>query len=113
MTGRYDDLSQEMWGVADDFMPQDYLAGVMAQINAIQPARRPSPKTDADLDGSDKLKALEGRLAGREMPRFGQPSFDAPLVEWYHEYHYRLKYPLWWQREYHWTDDGEEIHAKK
>ena len=109
MTGRYDDLSQEMWNSADANMPQDYLDAVLAQI---MPPKR-TVQTDADLDGSDKLKAIKGRLAGRQMPRFGQPTFDAPLVEWYHEYQYRNRNPLWYEREYYYSDDGKEIHAKK
>lgn len=106
MTGRYDDLSQEMWGRADADMPQEYLDAVLVQI---MPPKR-TVRTDADLDGSDKLHAIEGRLQGKQMPRFGQPNFDAPLVEWYHEYKYRSKNPLWWEREYYYTDDGKEIH---
>ena len=108
MTGRYDDLSQEMWNSADDNIPKEYLDAIVAQT---MPRKRPLPKTDADLDGSDKLKAIEGRLSGRKLPRFGQPSFDAPLVEWYIEYRYREANPFWIQKEYHWTEDGKEIHA--
>ena len=91
---------------ADSNMPQDYLGVILAQIT---PKRR-EPKTDADLDGSDKLHAIEGRLQGRKQPRFGQPSFDAPLIEWYREYQFRLRNPYWYEREYHYTDDGELIH---
>lgn len=111
MQGRYDDLSQETWGRADNDMPQEYLQGVLAQIKAIQPARH-SPKTDAELDGSDKLHAIEARWQAREMPRNGQPTFDAPLVEWYHEYQFRNRHPLWYEKEYRYTDNGELIHTK-
>jgi len=109
MTGAYDDLSQEMWGRADTDMPQEYLTGILAQI---MPKRR-EPQTDADLDGGDKLKAIYGRLQGMQMARYGQPDFDAPLIEWYREYRFRLKHPHWYEREYHYTDDGTLIHAKK
>ena len=84
-------------------MPQDYLEAVLAKI---MPPKR-TVKSDADLDGSDKLHAIEGRSAGRQMPRFGQPNFDAPLVECYHEYQYRNRNPLWYECEYHYTDVGE------
>lgn len=112
MQGRYDDLSQETWNSADDNMPQDYLQGVLAQIKAIQPARR-LPKTDAELDGSDKLHAIEARWKAREMPRNGQPSFDAPLIEWYHEYYFRSRHPLWYEKEYYFIADGEMIHREE
>ncbi|MBR0060708.1 MAG: hypothetical protein IJP68_04425 [Selenomonadaceae bacterium] len=105
-----DDFPQETWGRADNDMPQDYLQGVLAQIKAIQPARH-SPKTDAELDGSDKLHAIEARWKAREMPRNGQPSFDAPLVEWYREYQFRNRHPLWYEKEYHYTDNGKLIHT--
>ncbi len=110
MAGRYDDLSQETWSSADENMPQEYLDAVLVQI---MPAKRREPKTDADLDGSDKLHAIEGSLQGKQMPRFGQPSFDAPLVEWYREYQYRNRNPLWYEREYHYTDDGTLIHRRR
>lgn len=99
-----------MWGRADSDMPQDYLDGVLAQI---MPPKRRIPKTDADLDGSDKLKAIQGRLWGREMPRFGQPSFDAPIVEWYHEYQFRNTHPFWYEKEYQFLDDGTWIHRRQ
>lgn len=110
MKGRYDDLSQEMWGVADDDIPQDYLKAIVAQT---LPPKRREPVSDSDLDGSDKLKAIWARLKGREMPRFGQPSFDAELVEWYREYQFRNKHPLWYESEYHFLDDGTLIHEIK
>lgn len=110
MKGRYDDLSQEMWGVADDDIPQDYLKAIVAQT---LPPKRREPVSDSDLDGSDKLKAIWTRLKGREMPRFGQPSFDAELVEWYREYQFRNKHPLWYESEYHFLDDGTLIHEIK
>ena len=111
MQGRYDDLAQETWNSADDNMPQDYLHDVLAQIKAIQPARH-LPATDAELDGSDKLHAIEARCQARKMPRNGQPSFDAPLVEWFHEYRLRNRNPLWFENEYRYTDDGNLIHSK-
>ena len=104
---KYDDLSQESWGRADNDIPQDYLDAILAQCT---PKRR-EPQNDADLDGSDRLHAIEGRWQGRKQPRFGQPSFDAPLIEWYREYHFRLMHSSWYEREYYYTDDGEEIHA--
>ena len=110
MTGAYDDLSQEMWNSADDNMPQDYLDSVLARI---MPPKRPLPKTDAELDGSDKLHAIEARWKARQMPRFGQPSFDAPLVEWYLEYRYRNLHPLWHENEYHFMKDGTLIHRRQ
>lgn len=104
---KYDDLPQESWGRADSDMPQEYLNGILAQCT---PKRR-EPKTDAELDGSDRLKAIEGRLMGRKQPRFGQPDFDAPLIEWYREYQFRHMNPYWYEREYHYTDDGTLIHS--
>lgn len=98
------------WDRACEDMPQEYLDAIIAQM---LPPKRPLPKTDADLDGSDKLKAIEGRLMGRKLPRFGQPSFDAPLVEWYHEYRYRNAHPHWYEREYYYTEDGIEIHERR
>lgn len=110
MTGAYDDLSQERWGRADTDMPQEYVDNVLAQIEAIQPKRR-EPQNDAEVKAfGEELHAIEGRTAGRRKPRFGQPAFDAPLIEWYREYRYRLKHPLWHEREYHYTDDGREVH---
>lgn len=108
MQGQCDDLSQETWGRADNEMSQDYLQGVLAQIKAIQPLRH-SPKTDTDLDGSDKLHAIEARIKAREMPRNGQPNFDAPLIEWYHEYQFRNRHPFWHEKKYYYTDDGKLI----
>lgn len=61
----------------------------------------------------EEIHALEGRMAGRKMPRFGQPSFDAPLVDWYREYQFRTDNPFWWESEYYYLDDGTLIHAKK
>ena len=108
-----DEFDQEHWDSACDNMPQEYLENLMAQINAIQPGRKYLPMTDADLDGSDKLKAMEARINGRKRPRWGQPDEDAPLVEWYHEYRYRfIDHPLWFEQEYYYTDDGEEIHFR-
>ena len=104
---KYDDLSQETLGRADSDMPQDYLDGILAQCT---PKRR-EPQNDAEVKAyGEELHAIEGRLMGRKQPRFGQPSFDAPLIEWYREYRYRLLNPLWYEREYHYTDDGELIH---
>ena len=110
MKGAYDDLSQEAWNSADDNMPQEYLNAIVAQM---LPPKRPLPKTDTDLDGSDELHAVEGRLAGRKWPRFGQPSFDAPLVEWYLEYRYRNEHPFWYEQEYRFNDDGDLIHERR
>lgn len=119
MTGAYDDLSQEMWNSADDNMPQDYLDSVLAQI--ILP-KRPLPKTDSDLDSDERFIAkclrrkANTRFVGqalKDMPRFGQPSFDAPLVDWYHEYRYRNLHPLWYTNEYRYTDDGTLIHRRQ
>lgn len=98
-----------MWGVADDNMPQEYLDWILAQCKQ----KRREPLTDDDLDGSDELKALEGRLAGKKQPRHGQPSFDAPLIEWYREYQYRMKHPFWFADEYYYTEDGTLIRKKK
>lgn len=110
MKGAYDDLSQEMWGRADDDMPQDYLDAILAQCT---PKCR-EPQNNAELKAfGDELKAIEGRVMGRRQPRFGQPAFDAPLIEWYREYRYRILNPLWYEREYHYTDDGREIHQLK
>ena len=95
------------WGRADSDMPQEYLNGILAQCT---PKRR-EPKTDAELDGSDRLHAIEGRLQGRKQPRFGQPDFDAPLIEWYREYQFRRMNPYWYEREYHYADDGTLIHS--
>ena len=111
MVRTIDDLPQETWGRADDNMPQDYLQGVLAQIKAIQPAWR-EPTTNAELDGSDKLHAIETRWQARKMPRNGQPPFDAPLVEWFHEYHFRNRNPFWFENEYRYADNGNLIHAK-
>ena len=111
MARTIDDFAQETWGRADNDMPQEYLQGVLAQIKAIQPARH-LPITDAELDGSDKLHAIEARWQAREMPRNGQPIFDAPLVEWYHEYQFRNRHPLWYEKEYRYTADGNLIHTK-
>lgn len=108
MKGRYDDLSQESWDSACDNMPQDYLDTIVSQT---MPRKRRLPTTDAELKANgEELHAIEGRLMGREMPRHGQPSFDAPLVEWYREYLFRRKHPLWYEREYHCTDDYTLIH---
>lgn len=105
---KYEDLSQESWGRADTDMPQEYLNGILVQIT---PKRR-EPKTDAELKAyGDELKAIEGRLQGRKQPRFGQPDFDAPLIEWYREYQFRRMNPYWYEREYHYTDDGILIHS--
>ena len=102
---QYDDLSTETtWTSDNDRMPQEYLDGVMAQINAIQPGKR---------DTFDELKAIEGRIWGRKMPRFGQPAYDAPLTEWYREYQYRISHPFWYEREYHFLDDFTCIHELK
>lgn len=93
-----------------DYIPQEYWDEIIPQL---MPPKRREPISDSDLDGSDKLKAIWTRLKGREMPRFGQPSFDAPLVEWYREYQFRNKHPLWYESEYHFLDDGTLIHEIK
>lgn len=91
-----------MWGRADSDMPQEDLNRILKQCT---PSRR-VPITDDELDGSDELKAIEARWAGRKQPRRGQPSFDAPLIEWYREYQYRTKHPFWFYDEYYYTEDG-------
>ena len=102
---QYDDLSSETtWTSDNEHMPQDYLDGVLAQINRYQSGKR---------DDFDELKALQGRIWARDMPRFGQPAFDAPLADWYREYQYRINHPFWYEREYHYTDDGTLIHRPK
>lgn len=109
---QYDDLSSETtWTSDNEHMPQDYLDAIVAQT---MPRKRREPTTDAELIANgDKLKAIEGRLMGRELPRFGQPSFNAPLIEWYREYQFRRSNPFWYEDEYHYLDDGTRIHAKK
>ena len=111
MKSAYDDLSQETWGRADSDIPQDYISAIVAQT---MPRKRREPITDAELIANgDELKAIAGRIMGRELPRFGQPNFDAPLVEWYREYQFRRNNPFWYEDEYHYLDDGTRIHAKK
>ena len=88
MKGRYDDLGQESWDSACDNMPRDYLDDVMAQINAIQPAK---PRPADCLDSIQQCIAADAKIFGRQFPREGQPAFDAPLTEWYREYKFRQK----------------------
>ena len=83
------DLSTELfWGSADENMPQEYLDGVMAQINAIQPAK---PRPADYLDSFQRIEAIRTRNEARQRPREGQPSFDAPLIEWYREHQLRTQ----------------------
>ena len=88
MKGAYDDLSQEMWGRADDDMPKEYLDDVLAQIEAIQPSR---PRPAESLDSIQEMVAVEAKTFGKQYPREGQPALDAPLIEWYRENQLRLK----------------------
>ena len=87
MAGRYDDLSQEMWGNADRNMPADYLKSVMAQINAIQPARKPVHNPD---NFWERVKIVDyAKEYGTLHPREGQPTEENPFIfkmtEWYKE----------------------------
>ena len=95
---------------SEDLIPQEYFDEIMPSL---LPPKRHEPQTDGELDGSDELKAIQGRLAGREMPRFGQPSMDAPLVEWYREYQFRNANPFWYEREYRRAEDGTLIHGRR
>ena len=88
MKSAYDDLSQERWGRADDDMPQEYLDGVLAQIEAIQPSR---PRPADSLDSIQQMVAVRAKVFGKQFPREGQPAFDAPLIEWYRESKLRMK----------------------
>ena len=88
MKSAYDDLSQEMWGRADDDMPKEYLDDVLAQIEAIQPSR---PRPAESLDSIQQMVAVKAKTYGRQRPREGQPAFDAPLIEWYRESQLRMK----------------------
>lgn len=88
MKSAYDDLSQETWGRADSDMPKEYLDGVLAQIEAIQPSR---PRPAAHLDSIQKMVAVQAKTYGKQHPREGQPAFDAPLIEWYRENQLRMK----------------------
>lgn len=87
MAGRYDDLSQEMWSSADSNMPADYLKSVMAQINAIQPARKFIHNPDNIWE---RAKIADcARDYGALHPREGQPVEENPFIfkmtEWYLE----------------------------
>lgn len=79
MKGAYDDLTQETWGRADADMPQEYLDAILAQCTP----KRPQPADH--LDSIQQVIAVEAKMRGRRNPRKGQPSFNAPLIEWYRE----------------------------
>lgn len=113
MTGRFDDLPQESWDSACEHMPTDYADEVQTLFKRYQPLNR-EPKTDAEVkELGYELNVIETKLDARRLPRFGQPSFDAPLVDWYREFKFRRLHPLWYEREYRYSDDGELVHAKK
>lgn len=113
MVGGYDDLGQEHWDSACEHMPEEYAAEVQAKLKRYQPLNR-EPKSDEEVkELGYELNVLETRIAARKMPRFGQPDYEAGLLEWYQEYRYRRKKPLWYEEEYHYTDEGKVIHAKK
>lgn len=84
MKGRYDDLSQEMWGVADDDIPQDYLKAIVAQT-------LPKSKPLHDPDNFwERLKIAEmAREYAKFHPREGQPDEENPFIfqmsKWYKE----------------------------
>lgn len=69
-------------------IPQDYLDEVMAQINALQ---HPKPRPTDYLDSFQRISAIEARNEARQRPREGQPSFDAPLIDWYREHQLRTQ----------------------
>ena len=85
MAGHYDDLPQEMWSSADSNMPSDYLKSVMAQINAIQPARKFVHNPNNILE---RAKIADcARAYGALHPREGQPDIWSytNMREWYLE----------------------------
>lgn len=113
MKGAYDDLLTEGWDSACEHMPDDYADEIQALLMSYQHGKQ--PQCDADLDGSDRLKAIEARWEARTKyarQRHGQPSFDAPLIDWYHEYQYRRQHPFWYEREYRVDADGNLIHLE-
>lgn len=78
MKGQYDDLSQEMWGTADDNMPADYLKAVVAQM-------LPKSKPIHDPDNFfERVKIAEMAMEyGRHNPREGQPVDKNPFCPSY------------------------------
>lgn len=103
MTGRYDDLSQEMWGRADSDMPQEYLDGVMAQIKRSQPVKCRFDTYDPKNIWDKQYLANLARDYSLSHPREGQPGYSAGTDAWCAEafkrepelrnYLYRLRKP--------------------
>lgn len=82
MKGRYDDLSQEMWGVADDDIPQDYLKEIVAQT-----LPKCKPLHDPNNIWERAKIADRAREYATFNPREGQPDIwsDTNMREWYFE----------------------------
>lgn len=83
MRGAYDDLSSETtWTSDNDRMPQDYLDGVMAQINAVQPGKCLFDTYDPKNIWDRRNMANLARDYSLSHPRDGQPCYEAGIKAW-------------------------------
>ncbi|MBQ3433753.1 MAG: hypothetical protein IJG24_01760 [Selenomonadaceae bacterium] len=65
---------------SEDLIPQEYFDEIMPSL--LPPKRE---RTANELDSIARGAAIDARNFGRQFPRYGQPSMDAPLIEWYRE----------------------------
>lgn len=83
MIGRYDDLSSATtWTSDNDHMPQEYLDGVMAQINSVQPGKCQFDTYDPKNIWDVRNLANLARDYSLSHPRDGQPHYDAGINAW-------------------------------
>lgn len=81
---------------SEDLIPQEYFDAIMPSL--LPPKRK---RADEELDSIARYAAIDARNFGRQFPRAGQPSPDAPLIEWYRE------------REVRWRLMVEELEATR
>lgn len=80
---------------SEDLIPQEYFDEITSSL--LPPKRE---RTADEIDSIARGAAIDARNFGRQFPRVGQPSFDAPLIDWYRE------------RETRWRLMVEELEAK-
>lgn len=86
VTDEFDQFGQEHWDSACDNMPQEYLDDVMAQIDAIQPARFILDNYDPKNIWDRKHIAEIARDFALYHPREGQPDLQTQrITPWFEE----------------------------
>lgn len=86
VTDELNPFGQEHWDSACDNMPQDYFNSVMAQIDAIQPARFIFDSYDPKNIWDKKHIAEIARDFALYHPREGQPDFcERRITPWFEE----------------------------